>query len=343
MTANKLQLPPFAVDLDAKFRNYERVFVLGDLHDSEDQFRIFLLHQDAGFILYNGGGDDEDGATYSCGLANMYVKPRVLLVFLGDVLYKTKNHFKSIARFILRNRENCLLILGNNEVKFVFERIKLFLDVARPFLRRSRFKVLRNQIVKAQGCKLLHSIYTLISWFRTTKENNELKRSWRWYYDCMFREYEQENGTASKDSEETMILMYILTESIVLGYSDRLKLILLHAGLNPNRSIRDQLVTDVCNIRNVRRSDIGEKPWFRFFEKIDYTILFGHWSALTRGDAKPFFFSNTVCIDTGCCRTNVLSFATFRPRDMVGPVRPNVVEMTKINKFVFHSIALLIT
>jgi hypothetical protein len=328
------RLPRFAVDLDPRFERFERVFILGDLHDSEEQFRTFLFQNDIGFI--------RPGNADLHSLSSVYVKPGVLLVFLGDVLYKTENHFKCIARFILRNRENCLLVLGNNEVKFVYEHFHLFVDVSRPFLRRCRFDELRSLDYSGAAeqhtafYRAIDSIYSLIAWFRCAREDNELKRSWLWFYDCLSREYDIDGS----DCEELMILMYILTEAVVIGYSNRCKLMLLHAGLNPNRAIENQLVIDVCNIRFVKNR--AEKtPWFEFYEHLDYTILFGHWSALTRGEdtARPHFFANTVCLDTGCCTTGVLSFVTLRPRT-TGAIDMNsfVVNKMRVDDFVFHEI-----
>ncbi len=151
------------------------------------------------------------------------------------------------------------------------------------------------------------------------------------------RDYE----TDGSNCEDLTILMYILTETIVLGFSNRLKLILLHAGLNPERSIRNQLVTDVCNMRYVKRT---KAPWFLYYEKLDYTIIYGHWSSLTAETAEPYFYNNTVCIDTGCCNTNVLTFVTFRTREACAfDQRRVVVNKKRVDEFVFHEILLPIT
>ncbi len=298
-----IALPRFAVDLDNTFLQYERVFILGDLHDSDRQLRTFILTNSIGFMLCNDGDNWDDG------LENMYVKPGILLLFLGDTLYKNETRFKSVMRFILRNKDNCLVVLGNNEVKFVYEHFRLFVDVARPFVQRRRFDLLLSLgRSKRNFCKTVDSIYSLIAWFRRTREDSEPKTSWRWFYDCLLRDYELDG----RNCEDLTILMYILTETIVLGFSNRLKLILIHAGLNPERTIRNQLVTDVCNMRYVKRT---KTPWFLYYEKLDYTIIYGHWSSLTAETAEPYFYNNTVCIDMGCCNTNVLIFVTFRTRE----------------------------
>ena len=104
-------LPPFSVNLDPVFAKYRTVYIIGDVHDDANTFRTFLLEKGLAFV------PAKDNVDYQ-NLSDYFVKPDVLLVFLGDVLYKTKSHFKSIMRFILNNMTNCLLILGNNSRRF---------------------------------------------------------------------------------------------------------------------------------------------------------------------------------------------------------------------------------
>ena len=302
----KILLPGFAENLDEKFRQFERVYILGDLHDNENLFKSFLLTSGIGFIFSRN-----DEQLHIDSIDNYFLKPGVLLVFIGDVLYKTKGHFKSIARFILNNSNNCLLILGNNEVKFVYEHIKLFLDVAQNILPHKRYIRLQQSIMSNRSFEVVNTIYSIIDWVRCSRESKESKLAWHWYYECLTHEFQIDKNNC----EDLMILMYILTESVVLGFSSRLKLILLHAGLNPNRALCRQKIVDICNIRNVKGT---ETPWFWHYRDFDFRILFGHWSALTVGkqSVKPYVFENSICLDTGCCYTNVLTYASFSWHDL---------------------------
>ena len=88
---NTNQFPNFAINLDKKLMTYRTVYVLGDLHDHEHLFRTFLIEKGIAFVP-NVGGDLNS-------LENYFLKSDVLLIFLGDVLYKTKGHFKRQSKF----------------------------------------------------------------------------------------------------------------------------------------------------------------------------------------------------------------------------------------------------
>ena len=324
-----ISLPRFTVNIDKIIKKYERVYIFGDLHDNENIFKTYLLRNDIAFIL---PGTECD----MLNITNMYVKPSILLIFLGDVIYKTKGHFKSIFRFILNNRSNCLLFLGNNEVKFVYKNIHMFLPIAKQCVPRRRYETLRRAMESKQaGNKIVSSIYSIMDWFHSSRDNN-LKKAWKWYYECLQVEYHLDRVSC----EDLMILMYILTESAVIGFSNRLKLILLHAGCNPNRALKDQLIVDVCNIRIDRKT---KTPWFWHYSDLRYVFLFGHWSELTvcGKTAQPFYFNNVICLDTGCCYTNVLTCVSFCMKSITANDQLHFIQnMSRSNDNTFYDIVI---
>ena len=323
-------LPFFAVNLDKTLQKFERVHIFGDLHDNENVFKTYLLENDIAFILPSSEYD-------MWNITNFYVKPNILLIFLGDVIYKSKDHFKSIFRFILNNRSNCLLIIGNNEVKFVYEHVHLFLPIARKFVPRRRYELLKQAVKSKRNAeKLVNSIYSVIYWFHGSRDNN-LKRAWKWYYECLVVEYQLDKVNC----EDIMILMYILTESIVIGFSNNLRLILLHAGFNPSRALHDQRPFDICNMRVDRKT---KTPWFWHYSDLSYTVLFGHWSKLTvcGKTAMPYYFKNVICLDTGCCYTNILTCLSFSEKTKRTHVKPNFIQkLTVSNEYTFYDIAII--
>jgi hypothetical protein len=331
MPSNDLRrmLPKFAVNLDRIFDGYEQVYILGDLHDNESALKTFILENNIGFIIQR---DDETDIT---DISNYYMKPQVLLVFLGDVLYKTDGCFKSVMRFILNNKSNCLLLLGNNEVKFVYEHIHLFLEVAENIIPKRRFYSMLSAKQTNQHFKIVSMIYSLIEWYRFGC-NDKLREDWIWFYECILREYQSDKNNC----ENLMFLMYILTESIIVGYSNKLKLVLVHAGFNPQRKLNTQRTSDMCNIRNVKKTST---PWFWYYMNFNFTVLFGHWSALTTRERKikPFMFQNAICLDTGCCYTNVLSYVSFYPPTLsVNACFQNVRTTKSSNGYSFCEIAI---
>lgn len=331
MIEKKEYFPKFAVDLDAIFQQYEHVYIVGDVHDKEDVFKTFILENNIGFIVAN-----EDEINYE-DISNYFLKPKVLLVFLGDILYKTAGHFKSIARFLLNNKNNCLLILGNNEIKFVYEHIKIFLKVCEHFLPRNKFKDLKKAYGFKRNFEIVEHIYSLINWFRCCSKSNCLYKEWNWYYDCLYTEFQMDK----RGCEDLMILMYILTESIVFGFSNHLRLILIHAGLNPQNALKNQKINDICNIRNVVGTN---QPWFVHYEGLDFVILYGHWSNLTTNnlEIKPFVSKNSICMDTGCFFTNVLTFLCFKPPSIDSKKALCILQLQKtVQAFKFFQLLLI--
>lgn len=323
-------LPKFAVNIDKVIQKYEKVYIFGDLHDNENIFKTYLLENDVAFILPSSEYD-------MWNISNFYVKPNILLIFLGDVIYKTKGHFKSIFRFILNNRSNCLLLVGNNEVKFVYENIHLFLPIAKQYVPRRRYEKLKRAInTKHAADKLVNSIYSVMDWFHSSRDNN-LKRAWKWYYECLMVEYQLDKVNC----EDLMILMYILTESIVIGFSNQLKLILFHAGFNPSRPLRNQRPFDICNIRFDKKT---KTPWFWHYSDLSYIFLFGHWSKLTvhGKTAAPYYFKNVICLDTGCCYTNILTSLSFSVKYITTNMKQTFIQkMTKLKEYTFYDIAIM--
>ena len=302
MPIREAKFPKFAVDLDQTFARFGTVYVLGDVHDNQETFIAFLVSTGIGFVLPSNDTQCDN----INDISKYRLKPGVLLVFLGDVIYKTKKYFKCIAKFILNNKDNCVLILGNNEVKFVYEHIHLFERIAEGLIPRNSFLKLSRAIKQKKNTDIVGVIYFVINWFRKANIGNRLKQSWKWYYECLFNEFQSDQDNL----EDIMFLMYILTESIIMGLSKQFKLILLHAGLNPLRPLESQRIVDICNIRTHR-----QMPWYTYYTEIDYTLVFGHWSRLTKDgtSSKPHIYLNSICLDTGCYYTNVLSYIVFHP------------------------------
>lgn len=325
-------LPELSVDLDDIFRRYDRIYIVGDLHDNEEALRTFLVANDLCFIF----GNFEEINFHD--LRNYFLKANVLLVFLGDILYKTINHFKSIARFLLNNLDNCLLILGNNEVKFVYQHIGVFLEVCRPIIPRQKYEVLARAHRQGNNFEVVKSVYSLLSWYRTCSKNNYRLKQWNRFYEELKTDYFQDK----EKLEDLMIIIYILTESIIVGVSACLKLILVHAGFNPKRRLCDQRIVDLCNIRLVAGTG---NPWFEYYNNSDYLICYGHWSQLTTegSEIRPYIHQKTVCLDTGCCYTNVLSYLFCETRFVKASGTFELKESVKtINKFRFHGLHLFI-
>jgi len=321
--------PPFAENLDDKFLHFNEIFIIGDLHDHEKLFRTLLDERGIAFVPNTDVDDFRK-------LENYFVKSDILLVFLGDVLYKTPDHFKSIMRFILNNTENCILILGNNEVKFILERIKLFTDFAKPFMSQKFLRLLESFIRKKESFKLLNSIYSIISKLRCPYKHNWLKCEWNWFYSCLYKDF----LTDKKNNEDLMFVMYILTKSVVMGVSNRYKLLLCHAGFNPTRSLHRQRIFDVCNIRRVKQT---KQPWYVYYSNIAYTIVFGHWSALTKETNKPYVYKNAICLDTECWRSQNLSYICIRSMQSDLSNLENLVIKTQYSSsklYTFHEVLL---
>lgn len=291
--------PRFAVNLDQTFRKYLKVYVFGDLHDHENLFRSFLVEKGIAFV------PDIETADYQL-LDNYFVKSDTLLVFLGDVLYKTPDHFKSIMRFILNNTENCLLILGNNEIKFVYEHIQLFINFIKQFMPSGFVQLLQSYVDKKESFKLVNAIYSLLGRFHKNYMCSKLKDEWLWYYSCLFKDYLLDK----KNNEDLMITMFIMTKAIVMGVAHRYKLLIMHAGLNPSLSLHRQRISDICNIRTVKNT---KQPWYVYYTHFNFTIAFGHWSALTKPSYQPFFHQNAICLDTECWRAQTLSYILLHP------------------------------
>ncbi len=69
--------------------------------------------------------------------------------------------------------------------------------------------------------------------------------------------------------------------------------LVVHAGVRPGRSLQEQSIEDLTEIRQV--PDKGkETPWFEVYNG-DKTVIFGHWVF-----AQPLVRKNSIGIDTGC-------------------------------------------
>lgn len=77
----------------------------------------------------------------------------------------------------------------------------------------------------------------------------------------------------------------------------------VHAGVRPGVSLRDQSLEDLTELRTMGSDRTSRKgtAWFEVYEG-DKIILFGHWPS-----AKPRLGPRTIGLDTGCVYGNCLS------------------------------------
>ena len=73
--------------------------------------------------------------------------------------------------------------------------------------------------------------------------------------------------------------------------------LVVHAGIRPGRSMEEQTVEDLTELRTVDGPNPGSRigtPWFERYEDTK-TVIFGHWVF-----ASPLVRKNAMGIDTGC-------------------------------------------
>ena len=93
-------------------------------------------------------------------------------------------------------------------------------------------------------------------------------------------------------------------------YIDLGDYVVVHAGLRPGRSLAEQDLTDLTEIRQVV---IGgkETPWFELYDG-DQTVIFGHWVF-----GEPLVRKNALGIDTGCVYGGRLTACVLPERNLV--------------------------
>lgn len=282
----------FKYDLDGLFDRFQYVYVFGDIHDN---CRVL-----ANYLLLNSICFDYTGSCINSELHNLRVKSNVFLIFLGDIIYKTKTQFKSIFRFLFDNISNSMLIVGNHEVKFLYQ---FWYLIENDILCSSTGTNI--QIGKTNTPKNLEHVYNLMYKVKINAPTHFCPKRLSWNEYAINVAYRYRNEP--EKYENLMIAVYILYWGIIMAYSKKWDLLLIHAGLKPATDLNKQRIKDICNIRT-----INGKPWYLLCSK-DYKfptfIIFGHWSSLCcQQSIQPFIFRNQyICLDTGCYETNILS------------------------------------
>jgi hypothetical protein len=93
-------------------------------------------------------------------------------------------------------------------------------------------------------------------------------------------------------------------------YVDLGDYVVVHAGLRPGRSLAEQDIKDLTEIRQVVIGD-KETPWFDVYEG-NQTVIFGHWVF-----REPVVKTNAIGIDTGCVYGGNLTACVLPERQLV--------------------------
>jgi diadenosine tetraphosphatase ApaH/serine/threonine PP2A family protein phosphatase len=93
-------------------------------------------------------------------------------------------------------------------------------------------------------------------------------------------------------------------------YLDLGDYLVVHAGLRPGRSLAEQDIKDLTEIRKVVIGD-KEIPWFDVYEG-NQTVIFGHWVF-----GEPVVKTNAIGIDTGCVYGGRLTACVLPERHLV--------------------------
>jgi serine/threonine protein phosphatase 1 len=93
-------------------------------------------------------------------------------------------------------------------------------------------------------------------------------------------------------------------------YLDLGDYLVVHAGLRPGRSLTDQDIKDLTEIRRVMVDD-KEIPWFDVYNG-NSTVIFGHWVF-----NEPVVRKNALGIDTGCVYGGRLTACVLPQRELI--------------------------
>jgi serine/threonine protein phosphatase 1 len=93
-------------------------------------------------------------------------------------------------------------------------------------------------------------------------------------------------------------------------YIDLGNYVVVHAGLRPGRSLAEQDIRDLTEIRQVVIGD-KEIPWFEAYRG-NQTVIFGHWVF-----SEPVVRQNAIGIDTGCVYGGRLTAYVLPERHLV--------------------------
>jgi len=93
-------------------------------------------------------------------------------------------------------------------------------------------------------------------------------------------------------------------------YLDLGDYVVVHAGLRPGRSLPEQDIRDLTEIRQVA-IDGKEIPWFDAYNE-NQIVIFGHWVF-----GEPLVRKNAIGIDTGCVYGGRLTACVLPERHLV--------------------------
>jgi hypothetical protein len=106
-------------------------------------------------------------------------------------------------------------------------------------------------------------------------------------------------------------------------YLDFPEALVVHAGLRPGVSLKEQKKSDLTKLRNLEPED---RPWYEFY-KDPKPVVFGHW---VRRD--PLILKNVIGIDTGCVYGGRLS-AYILPEKKIVSVTARKTYVVRENKW----------
>lgn len=300
--------------------NADVVYFVGDTHDSETNVLHFLKSE---LILPDTCVDLTD--------ARIDEEKRVLVIFVGDVLYKTPNSFMSVFRFILNNPRHVRLCLGNNEFKFLTD-VETYSGLFTDSPNDTFLDIVRNMNDP--------SLYIHVTNNRSSYAYIILEKIYSRTYHCLCEQYETarvsyEQDRTDMDKLKTVIVLYIMTKSILFAYWAKMKIFVVHAGFKLDQKLCDQKLSTLCNVRtadgnfksNIKNTDdlrmAIDKSWMTYsaadlslegYLPKDSLVIFGHYSELCAlNQHNPLLIrknmNHFLCLDTGCYKSNVLSCA----------------------------------
>lgn len=314
-------LPFYGKYIDDLVKDYERVFILGDVHNNQEGLLKFLKFQE---LIHPD--------ITKLSLVNSFLK-NVLILFLGDVIGKiykdsTEDYLEalSVLEFIAAHKKNCFLIIGNHEIKFLTRNVVLdgISNMALTKMIIPKCSENANRVVST------HMNLEKFMWRRNNKrpDDKNLRKKIKseynqfvWLRFCM--------------------IFYIVHFGEFIVYYQRYKIFMFHAGLDFSKTIKRQHSSVLCNMRTSRykknkKIQCAEKCWYKrseggkkkyYFDYKDATFVFGHDSDLcvvTNDDDekilnyKPFVYRDSnnnhfICLDTNFYKSNVLSYIIINP------------------------------
>lgn len=305
------RLPHYGSYVDNLFLQFKRVYLLGDIHNNMSGLLLFLKQE--GIVNNNIEADNLD---------NIKLDKDVLLVFLGDVIGKSKSDFKNInvLWFIMKHKENCHLILGNHEMKFLSRQKRRNgvsnIDILNTLLP------LNNK----NTTSVLIDVHQRLENFMSYNNSRRLpQRSSKNFLDEAHDVYEKLSVNNNQQQQEDLFIRILIISFLIyhgefILYFRKHKMYMMHAGLNLKKDMTKLKSTEICNVRSSETAG----RWFDdgVFIK-DTLFVFAHDTDLCKssldGTYEPFLHktvnTNTffLCTDTNFYKNNVLTYVVIDP------------------------------